>query len=192
MKMSDERIVVRSLTDPETFAALVDRHGADLYRYIARRAPDAVEDLLSEAWLVAFRRRDSYDPAQGDVRGWLFGIARMTVISHYRKSRIDFSRFLALVDRDGEEMWDEVDARLDAAAVAPLLRTSLAELPEVERELLLLNAWEGLSPTEAAAVLGIPAGTARSRLHRARRRLQTALSDCSWETGQSAGGEHHG
>ncbi|GAA0620264.1 sigma-70 family RNA polymerase sigma factor [Kribbella sandramycini] len=61
------------------------------------------------------------------------------------------------------------------AALAPQLRAALRELPAVERELLLLVAWEQLSPTEAAEVLGIPAGTARSRLHRARQRMDERL-----------------
>ncbi|GAA1596070.1 hypothetical protein GCM10009804_60770 [Kribbella hippodromi] len=67
--------------------------------------------------------------------------------------------------------WSAVDARLDAVAAGNALRDALMALPEVERELLLLVAWEELSPSDAARVLGIPAGTARSRLHRARERL---------------------
>ncbi|MCG7526648.1 RNA polymerase sigma factor, partial [Streptomyces sp. OfavH-34-F] len=72
--------------------------------------------------------------------------------------------------------WQAVDQRLDAAAVAPELRRELAELPSIERELLLLVAWEQLTPAEAAAAVGIPAGTARSRLHRARARLRDGLT----------------
>lgn len=69
-----------------------------------------------------------------------------------------------------------MDQRLDAAALAPELRRALADLPAEERELLLLVSWEELTPTEAAAVVGIPAGTARSRLHRARGRLRARLA----------------
>ncbi|MFF6971859.1 MULTISPECIES: RNA polymerase sigma factor [Streptomyces] len=58
----------------------------------------------------------------------------------------------------------------------PKLRRALAGLPAEERELLLLVSWEELTPTEAAAVVGIPAGTARSRLHRARGRLRERLA----------------
>ncbi|MGW0615582.1 RNA polymerase sigma factor [Streptomyces sp. NPDC002788] len=61
-----------------------------------------------------------------------------------------------------------MDDRLVAAAIALRLRATLAELPAEERELLLLVAWEQLTPSEAAAVVGIPAATARTRLHRAR------------------------
>jgi RNA polymerase sigma-70 factor (ECF subfamily) len=82
----------------------------------------------------------------------------------------------------GSDPWQAVDQRLDAVAAGPLIRRKLAELPENERELLLLVAWEGLTPTEAAAVVGIPAGTARSRLHRARARLRARLSDGTLNT----------
>jgi DNA-directed RNA polymerase specialized sigma24 family protein len=61
-----------------------------------------------------------------------------------------------------------VDERLDAAVVAPLIRRTLESLPHVERELLLLVVWEQMTAAEAAAVVGVPLGTARSRLHRAR------------------------
>ncbi|MFB7740371.1 RNA polymerase sigma factor [Streptomyces sp. NPDC056112] len=60
--------------------------------------------------------------------------------------------------------------------MAPALRKALADLPAEERELMLLVAWEQLTPTEAAAAVGIPADTARSRLHRARGRLRERLA----------------
>jgi RNA polymerase sigma-70 factor (ECF subfamily) len=72
--------------------------------------------------------------------------------------------------------WQAVDQRLDAAALAPALRRALGELPVEEREVLLLVSWEQLTPAEAAAAVGIPAGTARSRLHRARGRLRDRLA----------------
>jgi RNA polymerase sigma-70 factor (ECF subfamily) len=77
---------------------------------------------------------------------------------------------------DAVDPWQAVDQRLDAAALAPALRTALADLPPEERELVLLISWEQLTPTEAAAAVGIPAGTARSRLHRARGRLRERLA----------------
>ncbi len=83
--------------------------------------------------------------------------------------------------------WAAVDQRLDAAAVAPLIRRTLSELPHVERELLLLVTWEQLTPAEAAAVVGVPQGTARSRLHRARARLREVLADTPAFTGTTGG-----
>src|SRR4051812_29470227 len=64
-----------------------------------------------------------------------------------------------------------------AAALVPALREALRSLPAVERELLLLVAWEQLTPSEAGQVLGTPGGTARSRLHRARQRMDERLGD---------------
>jgi RNA polymerase sigma-70 factor (ECF subfamily) len=64
---------------------------------------------------------------------------------------------------------------LDSAALAGPLRAALGDLPEVDREMLLLIAWEQFTPTEAAAVVGIPPATARTRLHRARSRMRAAL-----------------
>ena len=71
--------------------------------------------------------------------------------------------------------WDAVVDRLDAAARAGTLVGALRALPSAEREVLLLVAWEQLTPAQAAAVLGVPQGTARSRLHRARAALRLAL-----------------
>jgi RNA polymerase sigma-70 factor, ECF subfamily len=157
--------------DTATFAELVTAHGSDLHGYLARRVPGAADDLLSEVWLAAFAGWRRYDPERGSVRGWLFGVARNVMLAHLRQARVGaLPAWTPAVD-----VWDAVVARLDAAAVAPRLRMALAALPDVERELLLLVAWEQLTPTEAAEAVGIPAGTARSRLHRARTRMREHL-----------------
>jgi RNA polymerase sigma-70 factor (ECF subfamily) len=72
--------------------------------------------------------------------------------------------------------WDGVNERLDSAARARLVASAVRALPAAERDVLLLVAWEELTPAEAAAVLGVPPGTARSRLHRARATLRAGLS----------------
>lgn len=71
---------------------------------------------------------------------------------------------------------DDVVDRLDSAARAQLLVSALRALPPAERDVLLLVAWEQLTPAEAAVVLGVPPGTARSRLHRARAALRLVLA----------------
>jgi RNA polymerase sigma-70 factor (ECF subfamily) len=72
--------------------------------------------------------------------------------------------------------WDDVVDRLDSAAQARELTSALRALPAPERDVLLLVAWEQLSPAEVAAVLGVPQGTVRSRLHRARAALRPVLA----------------
>ncbi|MFF0344125.1 RNA polymerase sigma factor [Kribbella sp. NPDC004875] len=158
----------------EWFVAQVDEHGADIHAYLSRRTADGVaDDLLGEVWVAAYAGRSSYDPDLGSARAWLFGVARHVLHGYYRKRRVP--RLLGF-ERPVDET-DAVDARLDAAALGPALKVALRELPAVERELLLLVAWENLTPTEAAQVLGIPPGTARSRLHRARQRMDEQLND---------------
>ena len=179
---TDERLLARSATDPAAFEPLVQRHSAALYAYLARRVPSVAEDLLSEVWLSAYAGRATYDPDRGPARGWLFGIARNAVATHLRRST-------ALpVGYGGAENpgWDDVDDRLDARRRAPALSTAIRSLPDGERELLLMVALDGLSPTEAGAALGIPPGPARSRLHRSRARMRQQLDDAQSSTAPDA------
>ncbi|MFF4651387.1 RNA polymerase sigma factor [Streptomyces sp. NPDC001380] len=170
-RRSDAQLT-RAASDAAAFAPLVERYSAALHGYFARRAPAAADDLLSEVWLQAFAARRTFDVSRGSARVWLFGVARNVLAGHIRRA-----------GRDGgapapapSDPWQAVDQRLDAAALAPALHRALAELPADERELVLLVAWEELTPTEAAAVVGVPAGTARSRLHRARNRMRERLA----------------
>lgn len=164
----------RLLRDPLAFADLVPLMGPALHGYLARRCPQRADDLLADVWLAAYASRGSFDPSRGTLRTWLFGIARHVLLGDLRRARLA-ARVVGLSDPP-EDKWDAVDQRLDAAAVSATLRQSLADLPESERELLLLVAWEGLTPSEAAQVVGVPAGTARSRLHRARGAMRRAIA----------------
>ena len=172
MPASDEELMATSLRVPAAFGELVGRHGPAVHAYLARRAGvDVADDLLADTWLAAFGSRSGYDHSRGPVRAWLFGVARHVLLAHHRAPRSG----AAVPDLDDGDQWAAVDARLDAAAVTPALRAGLGALSPPDRELLLLVSWEQLSPSQAAAVLGIPAGTARSRLHRCRRLLRAHL-----------------
>jgi RNA polymerase sigma-70 factor (ECF subfamily) len=171
-------LLARSARDPAAFEGLVARHSVALHGYLVRRVPAVADDLLSEVWLQAYASRRTFDSARGTVRTWLFGVARNVLAAHWRhtaRERPEAEPELSGRGAAETDPWHAVDQRLDAAALAPLVRRTLAGLPHVERELMLLVAWEQLTPTEAATVLGIPPGTARSRLHRARNRLREAL-----------------
>jgi RNA polymerase sigma factor (sigma-70 family) len=172
----DAALIERSTREPACFGLLFDRHAPAIYRYIARRlGPDAADDLSSEVFLIAFRRRGSYDLAQPGARPWLYGIAT-NLIS--RRSR-DETRFLRAIARmsvspAAESVADQVTERVDAQALSGRLAAALASLPGPHRDTLLLVA-SGLSHEEVARALGIPAGTVASRLARARRKLRAAL-----------------
>ncbi|MGW3951049.1 RNA polymerase sigma factor [Streptomyces sp. NPDC004752] len=160
-----------SAEDPAEFTPLVERYSAALHGYFARRMPGAADDLLAEAWLQAFAARRTFDASRGSARGWLFGVARNVLAGTVRRA----ARTEVPPGEQVTDPWQAVDQRLDAAALAPALRGALAELPVEEREVMLLVSWEQLTPAEAAAAVGIPSGTARSRLHRARGRLRERL-----------------
>ena len=169
---SDAQLTRSAAGDTAAFTPLVEAHSPALHGYFARRMPGAADDLLAEAWLQAFAARRTFDPSRGSARGWLFGVARNVLAQHLRRA----GRQEAVPGVEITDPWQAVDQRLDAAALAPALRRALAELPVEEREVLLLVSWEQLTPAEAAAAVGIPAGTARSRLHRARGRLRDRLA----------------
>ncbi len=163
----------------ETFAALFDRYSGMLYRYASRRlGPEVAEDLVGETFLVAFARRESYDPAHGDVRPWLFGILTKLVSRHHRTEAARYRALLrSPVDGAVESPADSVVTDVTAEGARSALIEALAVLPRRDRDVLLLIAWSDLSYEEVAQALGIPIGTVRSRLNRARRKVRAALGE---------------
>jgi RNA polymerase sigma-70 factor (ECF subfamily) len=173
----DEHWLRRSVSDPPDFAVLFDRHAADVHRYLARRAgTQHADDLLSEVFLVAFEERARYDPARGEVRAWLFGIAT-TLLRRHHRDEVRGLRALARIRGDGPDGGpaDGVVGRVDAAAQTAAIAAELAALPRRDRDALLLHAWADLGYREIAAALDVPVGTVRSRLHRVRNRLRPLL-----------------
>jgi RNA polymerase sigma factor (sigma-70 family) len=163
---------------PDAFVEVVRRHEVAIHGYLARRAGrQAADDLLAEVWLRAFAGRGGYDSGHGDARPWLYGIARNVLREHRRTGCSGAGDELAAVDEKLVDPWDGVDDRLDSADRAKAVVSALRALPAADREVLLLVAWEELAPAEAARVLGVPPGTARSRLHRARAALRRVLSE---------------
>jgi RNA polymerase sigma-70 factor (ECF subfamily) len=132
--------------------------------YLSRRVPPAdAADLVAEAYLVVWRRRADLPPAD-ECRPWLFGVARRLLAEHHRL------RPAVVPLADAGDPVADVGEGADAARGAAV-RTALTALTPVDRELVTLTVWDGLTPTEAAAVVGLTPGTARVRLHRARARL---------------------
>lgn len=175
---SDARSIERSRDEPEQFAVLYDRHADSVYRYAARRlGPEAAEDLMADTFITAFRQRHRYDPARADARAWLFGIATNLIGRH---RRAEARRFKALARVPSpvpheEPVADRAVARAGAAGLRTDLAAALAGLSARHRDVVLLVAWADLSYEEAAQALGVPVGTVRSRLHRARSALREAL-----------------
>ncbi|GIH94784.1 MULTISPECIES: RNA polymerase sigma factor [Planobispora] len=173
----DAEVIRRSLDEPDAFALLFDRHAPELHRYVTRRLGDSLaDDIVSDTFLAAFRRRDRYDTTRPDARPWLYGIAA-NLIGKHRRTEVRSYRALARTGADevAESYADRVEAEVTASAAQRELAGALASLSVGDRDVLLLVAWADLSYEEVADALDIPVGTVRSRLHRARKRTRAAL-----------------
>jgi RNA polymerase sigma-70 factor (ECF subfamily) len=176
MSLSDGAMIAASLAEPVQFAGIFDRHIDHVRKFVIRRLGESQgDDVVSEVFRVAFERRETFDVAADSALPWLYGIAANLV---RREHRSHARRLAALGRADGrrELMGDpllDAAARLDARSELHELGAALIALSDGEREILLLVAWEQLTPSQAAAVLGIPPETARTRLHRARAHIRT-------------------
>ena len=174
---NDAALIEQSWHEPEAFAGLYDRYAAHLHRYVTRRlGSQAADDVVGDTFLCAFRRRRRYDLSHPDAGPWLYGIAG-NLIGKHRRAEVRLLRALARTGADpvAESYADRVDSRVSAAAAQRDLADALASLAAGDREVLLLIAWAELAYDEVAVALGIPVGTVRSRLHRARRKVRAAL-----------------
>jgi RNA polymerase sigma-70 factor (ECF subfamily) len=169
---ADDAVLARLHAQPELVGVLYERHAPAVFRFLARRTgAAAAEDLLSEVFIAALGARAQLVAHQsGSALPWLYGISVNVVRHHLRRAAPPNH---AMVDPGVD--WDAVAARLDAQAQRSQLVAALSALTPVERDLLLLVAWEGLTPAQAADALGISKVAARSRLHRARQRAAQAL-----------------
>ena len=176
------------------FELLYDEHAPAVKAYVLRRATPAVaDDLVAEVFVVCWRR---FEEIPADPLPWLLGVARRVLSTYRRGERRGAALRQRLTDNAGapEAIGGGAPTSMRTGRVrsqgAPgegispsasldegggALREALARLSESDRELLLLIAWEGLSPAQAATAMGVSAATVRVRLHRARRRLARAL-----------------
>lgn len=160
--------------EPECFGVLFDRHAEAVRAFCARRTGglDAADDLVSIVFLEAWRRRDDVELVDGNALPWLYGVARRSV-QHRWRTALRHRRALARLPPAAAtaDHADEVAARVDDGRHLARLRQTLARLRPAERDVLVLCVWQGLSYADAAVALGVPVGTVRSRLSRARARL---------------------
>ena len=166
-----ELLVIRcQLGEREAFDALVERWHAPLWSFIRRAAGDdaVAEDILQDAWLRIVRGLGRLsDPAR--LAPWLFSIARRAVIDHIRRRS---SRYIAVEleeethpAAESTDQWEEIE----------LIQDAIADLAPADRETVALFYLQELDLREIAEVLGIPVGTVKSRLHRARGLLRKQL-----------------
>ncbi|MFF1308166.1 RNA polymerase sigma factor [Streptomyces sp. NPDC058307] len=173
---TDMRTRIRA-GDPDAFAELYDECARSVYNHAFRLTADwsVAEDVMAATFMEAWRRRASVEADGGSLRPWLLGIATNVARSHYRSNRryrAAAGAVAAAGPAKAADHAEETAGRVDDRRRIAATLTALASLRRPEREVLVLCLWEGLEYADAARALGIPVGTVRSRLSRARGRLR--------------------
>ncbi|MFF4398245.1 RNA polymerase sigma factor [Streptomyces sp. NPDC001480] len=160
--------------DREAFGELYEQYARAVYNHALRLTGDwaEAEEAMSETFLAAWRARETVEPEGGSLKPWLLGIATHKARNANRGVR----RRLAFLARSPEprpveDFADETAGRIDDARRLALVHDALRRLRRQDREVLTLCVASGLDYQQAAEALGIPVGTVRSRLSRARARL---------------------
>ena len=174
--LSDLDCLALSLSEPQAFELIFERHFAAVHSYLHRRAgADVADDLAAETFALAFERRASCR-ANGSTLPWLYGIATNLLRRRWRAERTQLRAYgRSGVDRaiDHEE---EAVARLDGATLHARLSKALEAMPQRQRDALLLYALADLSYEEIALALDVPLGTVRTWVHRARKVAQRVFA----------------
>lgn len=175
--LSDQQLWSRASErhDGEAFGQLFERYADAVYTHCFRRAGSwsVAEDLTSVVFLEAWRRRREVRFAGDSLLPWLLAVANNAARNADRSLR-RYRRLLVRLPPPGAEpdIADEVARRADDERAMRTLLAAISGLGDAEREVLSLCGWAGLSYAQAAVVLGVPVGTVRSRLSRARQHLR--------------------
>lgn len=171
---TDSEAIAASITDPDRFSEIFERHAPAVAGYVRRRiGAEGVDDVLNETFLVAFRRRASFETSSDSARPWLFGIATRLMRRHRAQEAARWRAFehaSGAAETAGRDDHDS-DERLDASRAIRELAPRIAALSRKDRDTLLLYAWGDMTYEQVAASLGVPVGTVRSRLNRVRAKL---------------------
>jgi RNA polymerase sigma-70 factor (ECF subfamily) len=158
------------VTDAE-FRAAFDQHKDAVYRFVWRMCGSAAaaEDLTQDVFVGLLRHPDRFDPARGTLRSFLLGIARNLTLKHWRAEH----RFEPL---DDEEAVAAHSLDLDRGDIGDAVGRAVRALRPLQREVVILAEYEGLTLAEIARAVDADVGTVKSRLHRARENLRRMLA----------------
>lgn len=170
------------------FGRLFERHATVVYNYCFRRVADwaTAEDLMAATFLEAWRRRKEVRLSGESLRPWLLGVATNLVRNHWRSNQRRDAAIARLRPDDVQaEPQDDLVGRLDDQRRMAELLKRIRGLPDHEQEALVLVIWSELSYQEAAVALGVPVGTVKSRLSRARAKLGEPCPPHGHEPGEN-------
>lgn len=162
----------------ERLSGLYQRHRLEIVAYCRRRVADeSVADLVSEVFLVAWRRIG--DVPEGAELPWLYGVARNVVSNHHRGHRRR-SRLMSALSAQPPETGEDAGVMVLRRAEDEMVLRALATLSTMDQEVLRLRAWEELSSAEIGTALQLSPAAVDMRLTRAKRRLRRALKSLGY------------
>jgi RNA polymerase sigma-70 factor, ECF subfamily len=162
----------------EAFAALFERYQRSIYRYASYMCGrDAADDIVQETFLVVLRQSSRRDELRTSLVAYLLGIARHLVMKRGVGAAVEVptsgvNEEVAQIASSNESVLDE----MTRGEAIEALRVAIDSLPAPYREVVVLCELQELDYSTAAAVLQVPIGTVRSRLHRARALLEAKVS----------------
>lgn len=171
--------------DPDAFAALYEAYAPRVYGLLVRmvRSRDLAEDLLQDTFLRVARMISEYSH-DGRFEAWLFRIAANLARDHVRKVGRRGTMTPLDAATDDSDPWEPADTRdgspdagLDRQEQVAALEAAIAELPDDDREIVLLRHYADLPFREIAELMGAPLGTVLARGHRALKKLRAKLAD---------------
>lgn len=179
----DDAVLVREFQrthDPSSFAALVERHRAPVFRLVLSilgpgREGEA-EELAQDVFVKVYHKLDGFR-GEAKFSSWLFRIAYNQALDH--RSRLSFKathqseEVLEMTPSDEPDS-DPLGSTIDAETRSTI-KDCLTELPDLYRSVVHLHYWLGMTVTEIGETLSVPTGTVKSYLHRARALLHTLL-----------------
>jgi RNA polymerase sigma-70 factor, ECF subfamily len=170
-----ETVPLVATAHSEAFADLYERTFPRVYAYVASLLRDraAAEDVTSQAFERAYRKRRSYRPARGSIDAWLFGIARNAALDELRRRK----RRAVLETEPEDTAAPSPEDHAELALRRETVRAALASLDGQERDLIALKFAGGLSNGEIARVLGMSESNAGTRLHRTITKLREACHE---------------
>jgi RNA polymerase sigma-70 factor (ECF subfamily) len=168
---TDAEVITASWTDPSVFEEIYRRHHKTVLAYTLRCAGQQDgPDVAAEVFEEALRSRRSYNPEYQSARGWLLGIAAHVIVRYYRRrSKLRTVRYDEKNNEPDGDLSDDIATQVDARRIVD---RAMRKLNSDEREVVSLFVFADLPYQQIADSLGIPVGTVRSRLNRARGKLR--------------------
>lgn len=176
----DRQLLLRvTQGDLRAFEAIYDRYAAAAFGLAVRICGDRAlaEDVVQEAFLSIWRRPGSYSPARGTVAAYILGILHHKAVDAVRHEQAVRRRVRIVAERGQEPPADEPVEETWLSVRRDKVRGAVNRLSQAQREAMELAYYEGLTYSEVAEKLGIPLGTAKTRLRDGIIRLRTLLSD---------------